>query len=215
MMLEQPEHPPGVTRSVDPDALAQLGRAIAKIGGDTAHITEAITGFIESLGPVEVDAVTPESRDYLIKSGSMSAEDLDATLAAVERGGSAIMLVRSFLKFVSHTLTLDEAIGLLDISEGEARQALADRTLYAFEVHGRLRFPLWQFDIGEPDRRLRGLADVIRAIPEDMHWLSVEGLMASPREDLYAVGRQTPVEWLRNGGSIDAVLELVSGEYLG
>lgn len=199
--------------SPDPDALNRLGRAIERVGGDTAYITEAITEFIEALTPVERDATPPHLRDFLIESGSITEEQFEAAVVKVERGMLEVMEVRSFLRFISDTLTLDEAAGILDITEDEARQAVADRTLHAFEVHGRLRFPQWQFDIREPGHRLRGLTEIVRSIPEDMHWLSVQAIMTVPNEDLYTEGRQTAVEWLRNEGDIARICRIVKREY--
>ncbi|WP_425839924.1 hypothetical protein [Microbacterium sp. PA5] len=202
-------------QALDPNALARLGRAIERLGGDTAYVMESITEFIEALDPVERDATPPHLKDWLIESGSMTEERFEAAVAEVERGALKVMELRSFLKFVSDTLTLDEAAGVLDITEDEARQAVADRTLHAFEINGRLRFPQWQFDIREPDHRLRGLTDIVRSIPKDRDWLSVQGIMTLPHEDLNTEGRQTAVEWLRNGGDVARIRRLVRREYRG
>ncbi len=197
---------------LDRDALARLGRAIKGVGGDTAFIMEAITEFIEDLRPVQVDATPPGFRDWLIESGAMSNDEFEATAAAVERGALQVMFMRSFLRFLSDTLTLEEATGVLGITEDEVRRAVEERTLHAFEVHGRLRFPLWQFDTKEPDHRLPGLTDIVQCIPQDMDWLSIQRLMTSPHEDLCSEGPQSPVEWLRDGGDIDQIRELVGGD---
>lgn len=205
----------GSATELDSEALVLLGRAIASLRGDTDYITAAITDFIEGLGPVEVGAMSQEQMNWLIESGAMTEHRLERALAAVERGDLKVSQVRTFLSFLADSITLEQAAGLLSISADAVRQAVKDRTLYAFEVHGRLRFPQWQFDLREPDHRLRGLTEIIRSIPEDEHWVSIHAQMTTPLDDLSTMGRHTAVEWLRNGGDVTRVTRILSSEYLG
>jgi hypothetical protein len=92
----------------------------------------------------------------------------------------------------------DQVIGLVE--EGR---------LYAATVHGRLRFPHWQFALSKPGKVLPHLPEVIQALGPEWQPQSVAAFMATPQGDLVAEGRKTPTAWLRDGGDVQDVIDLI------
>ena len=98
------------------------------------------------------------------------------------------------------------------------RHRQAKNNLFGFLV-GRVRlYPTWQFD-PETRRVLPHLAQVVEAFPYGWHPASIEGFMTTPQSNLPPglVGTHadethvTPVEWLRNGGDPQALVEILEG----
>lgn len=193
--------------------LARLGAAISRLGGDSEYIAESLTNHIDSLAPIKADTLTRAQAAWLVESGSFTEQELAEVIHGVKRGRGTTTVIEGFLSFVNESASLEDAASILGVTPDDARRAAQERTLYAFEMGGRLRFPLWQFDIRESDSRLRGLTDVIRIVGPDRHWLAVNGLMKTPQEFLIGYGRHTPYEWLRTGGDLDSFRDVVELGY--
>jgi hypothetical protein len=109
----------------------------------------------------------------------------------------------------ARALTVSEASKRLSVSPGRIRQRIAGRTLHALRVSaGGWRLPLWQFtDQG----LLPGLEQVLPALPEQLHPMSVFGFMHQPVPDLDVNGTAvSPVDWLATGGDAGPVAELAA-----
>ena len=153
--------------------------------------------------------LTQQQQLFLIESGTFTAETLAATQREVDRGGLQLGAAEAFLSHLCATMALEDATGFLKCDEEAARTAVSEGGLYAIEISGRLRFPVWQFSLGSPGKVLPGLAEVIEVVTPRWDWHSVAGFMATPQSSLVAVGRKTPVEWLRDGGDVNDVIEIV------
>lgn len=67
-------------------------------------------------------------------------------------------------------------------------------------------FPVLQFETGDnggPTRQVRGLDQVLKALPRDLHPVAVAGCLRTPQADLFHDRPMTPIGWLRAGGDID------------
>jgi hypothetical protein len=122
---------------------------------------------------------------------------------------------------VAHTALLintaytgPEVASLLGISESRVRQRRLARTLWAIESDGNWAYPAIQFEVnlktGKPDRQIRGLERAFQELPAGRHPTAVAGLLRTPQTELEVDGRDLSIlEWLRSGGPIEPVLELI------
>ena len=69
---------------------------------------------------------------------------------------------------------------------------------------------LWQF-IGDSDRVVPKLAEVVPFFIEGWRPASIEGFMTTPQDELTSAdhARLTPVEWLASGGDAAAVTAIL------
>jgi hypothetical protein len=117
--------------------------------------------------------------------------------------------VRSAVRYaqmLSNSVSVKQGALRLRVSEQRIRQRLAERSLYGFQAKQGWCIPDFQFDVsGE----LRGLKQVLQALPADLHPLSVEGFFLQPKPELMSDAGEVPVvEWLASGGNVDVVVEL-------
>jgi hypothetical protein len=131
-------------------------------------------------------------------------EDPQAYLAAgTEIAGHAGRLAVS-------AFTAEDVSSGLGISDSRVRQKRAAGELWAIADGQSWLFPLSQFDIDEktggPLRQVRGLAQVFKALPADLHPVAVDGFLHTPQPGLYHDRAQSPLDWLRDGGDVDAVV---------
>jgi hypothetical protein len=122
---------------------------------------------------------------------------------------------------VAHTALLintaytgPEVASQLGINESRVRQRRLAGTLWAIESDGNWAYPATQFEVnlktGKPDRQIRGLERVFQALPAGLHPTAVAGLLRTPQTELQVGGRPLSIlEWLRSGGPIEPVLELI------
>ncbi|MUL48412.1 hypothetical protein FZI85_27870 [Mycobacterium sp. CBMA293] len=107
--------------------------------------------------------------------------------------------------------TPDEVKTILDISDSRVRQKRLARELWAIPDGQSWLFPAPQFETnpttGRPFRQVRGLSDVFKSLPDDLHPVAVDGFLHTPQPELNRDGRdQAPLDWLRDGGDVDAVI---------
>lgn len=153
-------------------------------------------------------------RAFLIASGSFSASEYDAARRSVARGSLQLRVVESWFSSLAGTLSLKAIARFLRWTDGEVATAVADGRLYAVEISGRLRFPAWQLSLTSPGKLLPGLAEVIAAASSEQGWIVLAGLMGTPQEDLYGEGNKSPVAWLRDGGDVRRVTDVVMSRWL-
>ncbi len=106
-----------------------------------------------------------------------------------------------------------EVAAALGVNDSRVRQRRIARTLWAIDNGGTWVFPVLQFEsdpkTGET-RQIRGLDQVLAALPQDLHPTAVAGFLRAPHPDLAIDGYlRTPLEWLRSGGDVAPVLRLV------
>ena len=196
---------------VSEDAVRQLAEAVAQLAtSDPTWFVQALTDRILAMTPVSQKRRLGENEvRFLIESGEFTSEEWAETSAIVDKGSLQLGIAESWLSLLRATLSLDDVAGFLGMSEEYVRSAAAEGRLYAIKVSGRLRFPRWQFSLAAPGKLLPGLTELIAAITPRWRWESASGFMATQQEGLITAGRQTPVEWLRGGGDVNSVTEII------
>ena len=196
---------------VSEDALQQLANAVARLStSDPAWFVQALTDRILAMTPVSRERRLGRNEvQFLIESGEFTAEEWAETSASVDKGSLQLGIAESWLSYLRATLSLKDVAGFLGKSEEDVHTAVAEGHLYAVEISGRLQFPVWQLNVSSPGKVLPGLTELIAAIGPRWRFETASGFMATPQEGLVAYGRQTPIEWLRGGGDISRVTEIV------
>lgn len=101
--------------------------------------------------------------------------------------------------------TADEVATGLKISASRVRQKRLARELWAIADGQSWLFPISQFERdghGGPVGQIRGLDQVFKALPPDLHPVAVDGFLRTPQSDLYLDKPVSPVEWLLGGGDV-------------
>jgi hypothetical protein len=124
--------------------------------------------------------------------------------AAVQRD-RAIAAAQTLEDLLTASLTIEEAATALGLSRSRISHRISGQSLYAFTIQGRRYLPRWQFRQGPGGvvgDVIPGLAQIVPAIPREMHPLAVEAFMTGPLEDL---GGKSPVDHLCSYGVIEVV----------
>lgn len=164
-----------------------------------------LTSALESLPAIRRHAATLSGREAALFDDADFPEDEDAyarvTLDSLGRTA----------KLISTAYSASKVAEILGVNPSRVRQRRADRTLWAIEDRGGWIFPALQFDdVAGRKRHIRNLDQVFRALPVDLHPLAVAGFLTSTQADL-KIDRQSvsPLDWLRSGGEVRAVLDCV------
>jgi hypothetical protein len=116
-------------------------------------------------------------------------------------------------RLLNTAATVDEVAAALGVNESRIRQRRLDHSLWAIDVDNQWLFPVMQFEEdhrGSGRRQIRGLDQVFKALPHDLHPVAVAGFLTTPQPNLALNGHPTsPVIWLGSGGDVAAVLDLV------
>lgn len=132
--------------------------------------------------------------------GADFAEDREAFVAA----GTEITGHRAHLAVTA--FTADEVATGLRVTASRVRQKRLAGELWAISDGQTWVFPVLQFETGDnggPTRQVRGLDQVFKALPSDLHPVAVAGFLRTPQDVLFQGRSLTPVEWLRDGGDVD------------
>lgn len=127
----------------------------------------------------------------------------------------ALDVIAHMARLISTAYTSSEVASGLGVNDSRIRQRRLARTLWAIEDNGAWVFPVVQFDkvtVGGRDvlKPVRGLDQVLPALPTDLHPTAVAGFLLTPQEDLTIDGRPRAVrDWLSSGGAVEPVLQLV------
>lgn len=130
-------------------------------------------------------------------------DDPEAYLAATTEAAGRVghLAVTAF--------TTEEVASGLQITASRVRQKRLARELWAIADGQSWVFPVPQFetdDNGGPVRVVRGLDQVFKALPQDLHPVAIDGFLHTPQAELYLDRALAPLEWLRGGGDIDEVV---------
>lgn len=196
---------PGINEA----AVRELARAISRLNNDPKWLLAALLEYLYSLQPVIPNRLTEAEKRFLIESGTFTPETLAETEAEVDRGSLQLDAIEGWLSHLLDTISLNDAAAFLGMAEDEVAGLVEEGRLYAEMVCERLRFPHWQFDVSKPGKVLPHLPEVIQAVSSDWQARSVAAFMATPQEDLVAEGRKTPTAWLRDGGDVQDVIDLI------
>jgi len=194
---------------VSDDAVRRLAEAVAGLANDPDYFLRALTDMLLAMKPISRERLNENEVRFLIESGAFTAEEWAETSASVGRGSLQLSTTEGWLLGLFATLSIDDVTGFLGWNEGVVRTAVAEGHLYAIEISGRLRFPTFQFNVGSPSKLLPGLAELIAVITPRWPWQSAAGFMATAQSSLVGEGRMTPFQWLRDGGDVNNVTEIV------
>lgn len=201
-----------VQSAPDGEPIARLVDAMASLGGDTDYLIDALTQKLRSLRPVSsASSLSKPEREFLIGSGAMTESELEGLMTAIWRGAVQLHEVQSWMYWILDTLSIEEAAGQLEMTDQELELAVRDRQVLSLTVAGRPRFPRWQFVTSPEGRLLPGLTALIAQLPSD-EVLSSAAFMHAPMAELSGHGPRTPIQWLREGGDVEAVLELLRAD---
>lgn len=110
-------------------------------------------------------------------------------------------------ELVETALTVDQAAERLGVSTSRIRQRAGDRSLWSIKRAHRLLLPSIQFTASG---QVPGLDAVLAALPEDVHPLSVLGLLTTPQPDLRLENVEVSIiEWLEASGEAKQALDVV------
>jgi hypothetical protein len=191
------------------DALQRLDEAVKRLDGDTAWILDSLAETIGAMKPIEKNGMSDEQKKLLVEAGAFTAEELDHATREVNRGSLKVSAAEAFLSHFYKTVSLEAIAAYLRWDEAEVRRAVAEGRLCATEIAGRLRFPVWQLSLPDPEKLLPGLQPLLQAGLQRWDWSGLTAFMSTPQEDLVMRGQQTPAEWLRRGGSIKDVRGII------
>lgn len=119
---------------------------------------------------------------------------------------------------ISTAYTSAEVASGLGVKESWIRLRRLARTLWAVDVNRAWVYPAVQFDLDTVNGRrtlkqVRGLEQVLPALPTDLHPTAVAGFLLTPQQELRIDNRPCAVrDWLHSGGSVDPVLRLIQIE---
>jgi hypothetical protein len=128
-------------------------------------------------------------------------------------GVAADVLARMGL-LINTAVSANEVASALGVNKSRVRQRRLARTLWAIYDNGAWVFPVMQFEAdpktGVLNRQVRGLEQVLPALPGNLHPVAIAGFLDTPHPDLALAGRpMTPKQWLHSGGDVAAVQRLV------
>ena len=174
----------------------------------TAALEHGVDADVDVLLAVIRDAFAPHEtmtageREFLIAAGA-PVDSFDPKRQSLARARLAARAARAVRRTDSGLTTAQVAVEL-GRAASNIRRSVASRDLYAISggPHRELLFPEWQFVDGKP---LRGLRQVLTALPATLHPLAVESFMLGTHEELDDLA---PVTWLDTGGDIGVVVWL-------
>lgn len=117
---------------------------------------------------------------------------------------------------VTTALTAAEVANGLGITTTEVHEKQLARRLWAITDGQSWMFPAPQFEIGNDGHHLRvirGIDQVLKALPEDLHPIAVQGFLNTPQPNLSTDRAATPLEWLQGGGDIATAVTAASAAY--
>ncbi|MEB3052102.1 DNA-binding protein [Mycolicibacter sp. MYC123] len=144
-----------------------------------------------------------------------------ALLDQAEFGEDPEAYAQVVIDSVAHTTLLittaasaREVAAALGVNDSRVRQLRIAGKLWAIDNGGTWAYPALQFEsdprTGQASQQIRGIDEVFAALPRDLHPIAVAGFLSSPHPDLAIDGyARTPLDWLRSGGDVSPVLQLV------
>ena len=132
----------------------------------------------------------------------------------------AVDVLAHTARLISTAYTSGEVASGLGVNESRIRQRRLARNLWAINDNGAWVYPVVQFAKVEGRdalKQVRGLDQVLPALPTDLHPTAVAGFLLTPQEDLTVDGQPRTVrDWLSSGGAVEPVLRLIEiGEWAG
>jgi len=193
--------------------MAGIADGIERFGPDAEPIARALDECLARLRAEPVKhTLDIDQTGWLVDSGVISASERADLHRGAQISNGLRSAVRGAVASLHASMSLQEVASFLEQTDEAVRAAEAAAELFAVEVAGQLRFPLWQFDRRECDGRLRGLTETIRMLTDLTFWPRVDVFMQTPNDLLLDYGPRSPVEWLRAGGDIRVLADAVQGQ---
>lgn len=151
----------------------------------------------------------PFTRAALLRAGA------DFSPLAAQRPDPVDVTRALFVALLADSDTPEVVATRLARDVSRVRQRVRERTLWALATDTGVRLPRVQFD--DDGSEIAGMGSVLRALPGDLHPVSVFRWLTTPIADLAAPGEAdvplSPRDWLRSGGGPDAAIE-IAGDLL-
>jgi hypothetical protein len=173
-----------------------------------------VIAFVQAPGSMQPSdpSLSADDRKLLLANVASSlGMPIHEEARTIGRGDLHLKIVRTWLNSVCATLSVDETKAFLQIDDEELIRRVASRHLIPIKLNGDLRFPEWQFDPRNPlMKTIRDLPEIFECLEADgAGWQSDAAFMATPQNSLRAAIATTPSQWLRAGGAVSAVLNLI------
>lgn len=185
------EHDLGVRATVE--QVVKTFRAVLEFTATTAEPADPANEF------------SSEERAALERAGANFAPLAPEVADPVERTRIA------YAALLLDTVGVAEAADLMERDRSRIHQRIRERTLWAIPGEGGLRIPRAQFAEG-PEQDLveiDGMGRVVKALPSDLHPVSVLRWLTQPKPDLRIEDSPvSPRDWLRAGGNPDEAVAL-------
>lgn len=179
-------------------ALRALSKAALTDSVFVEHLLEAVA---KQAAEHTVAAELPASEREVWESVGARFDRPDAVAQAHARAAA------TFAELLAGSIVGDVAAArMLGVDRTRVSQKVSERSLFAVASGGERYFPLWQFVDGKP---LRGLKEVLGALDEALHPLTVNHWFLTPNRELDLHGdAMSPVAWLATGGDTKATVRL-------
>ncbi|CAN5555390.1 hypothetical protein BH10ACT9_BH10ACT9_46160 [soil metagenome] len=129
---------------------------------------------------------------------------------------NAVDVIVRIARLLSTAFSAADVASGLGIDDVQLRARRRARTAWAIDGDGTWVYPRMQFEVVDDNRcgqalqQVRGLDQILPALPTDVHPLAVAGFLLTPQSELNVDGGPRTVrEWLRGGGAVADVLRLV------
>lgn len=147
-------------------------------------------------------ATLPAEQARLLDAAEFNEDREAFAVTTIEAAGSAAHLAAT-------AFTAEEVSTGLGVSASRVRQKRLAGELWAVPDGRTWAFPKLQFEIskkGVLTRQVRGLDQVLKALPAGLHPVVIAGFLQTPQPALFQGHPTTPIDWLRQGGDIDAAV---------
>jgi hypothetical protein len=163
---------------------------------------------LQTLPAIRPSAAALSADDARLLDEADFTEDHDAlvTVGTATAGHAARLAVTA--------LTADEVATALGVSASRVRQKRIAGELWAIPDGNTWLFPVLQFESDasrRPGRQIRGLDRVFKALPPGLHPVAVAQFLTTPQPGLFHGRPTAPLDWLREGGDIDDVVDAAAG----
>jgi hypothetical protein len=158
----------------------------------------------------------PESRPWAASLTDDQARLLDDAGFPEDRDAfvSASTEVAGYAAHLAVTAFTAEGVATgLGVSASRVRQKRLAGELWALSDGQTWVFPALQFETasdGRPTRQIRGLDQLFKALPADLHPVAVAGFLRTAQPGLFQGRPMTPVEWLREGGDVSQAITVAT-----
>lgn len=182
------------------DVLADAGVRVSE-----AEFARLVASVLAEVGPVPAD--DPAAALTADEAAGLQAVAADLRPRGRRERDPRADAAATYAAVLAGSLPVGEVAHRLGIDTSRVRHRLAAKQLIGIRRADGWRLPAWQF--GADGRPLPGLEQVVRALPADVHPVSVARFFATPVPEL-RVGRGavSPRDWLAGGGAPSAVVAL-------